>query len=123
VEVEPDKLNPKNYGDRKANRYAPNPLYDPKELEQAFRRLEGRYGEGKVKKAAGYASLVYEDSDVEAVERLILLEEEFGAEVVQQAASVVGKMSGNNPKKTAAYLIATVRGIGGRKDAEGIRSP
>ncbi len=63
VEVEPGRLNPANYSDRKANRYAPNPLYDPKELEQAFRRLEERHGAEKVKKAVGYAALVYEGSD------------------------------------------------------------
>lgn len=115
VEVRPDRLKPGNYSGRKANRYAPNPLYDPRELKRRFTELKERYGKKKVQKAAGYASLVYEDSDVEAVERLILLEEEFGAEVVQRAARVVGKMHGSNPKKTVGYLIATIQGIGTRE--------
>lgn len=115
VEVEPGKLNPPDYGDRDANRYAPNPLYDPTEMDRAFRKLEEKYGREKAKKATGYLSLVYEDSDVEAAERLIMLEEEFGSEVVRQAVKVVGEMSGNNPKKTIGYLIATIQGIGRRE--------
>lgn len=115
VEVEPGKLGLPDYGDRDANQYAPNPLYDPTKLEQAFQKLEERYGKEKVKKAAGYLSLVYEDSDVEAAERLIILEEEFGSEAVHQAVQVVEKMSGNNPKKTVGYLLATILGIGRRE--------
>lgn len=113
IEVKADELNFGNYGSRKANRYVSNPLYDPKELAQAFKDLEQRYGKEKVKKAAGYVSLVYEDSDVEAAERLILLEEEFGRKVVEQAVKKVSAMKGSNPKKTVGYLIRTIQGIGG----------
>jgi hypothetical protein len=115
VEVAPDRLDPEDYSDRNANRYAPNPLYDYKRLKQALQDLGDRYGSEKVEKARAYIAAVYEDSDIEGVERLILLEEEFGVEVVQQAVEVVSKMSGNNPKKTMAYLIVTIQGIGGRE--------
>ena len=116
IEVEPDRLSPANYKNRKANRYTPNPLYDPQELEKAFQDLERRYGKGKVKRAVGWLHQIYEDSDVRAAERLIVLEEEFGPEVVRKAAEKVGEMSGNNPKKTVGYLIATSQGIGSRSE-------
>jgi len=115
VEVAPDQLSPSNYKTRKANRYIPNPLCDPKELEKAFQDLERRYGKEKVSRAAGALHLIYEDSDVGAAERLILLEEEFGPEVVRRAAKKVGEMSGNNPKKTVGYLIGTIRSMGGKR--------
>jgi len=114
IEVRSD-LNPDEPKVRKANEYAHNPLYDPKELKRAFGALERRYGKRKVKKATGYAAVVFEDSDVEGVERLILLEEEFGAKVVKKAVGVVKKMHGTNPKRTMGYLIATIQGIGGRE--------
>ena len=87
-------------------------MYKRQELEKAFRDLERRYGKDKVKKAVGTLLLIYEDSDVGAAERLILLEEEFGREVVRKAVKKVGEMSGNNPKKTVGYLIGTIRSIG-----------
>lgn len=112
IEVKPDELSPGSYGSRKANEYAPNPLYDPEELALTFRNLEQRYGKETVKKAAGYASKVYEDSDVEGVERLILLEEEFGPEIVRRAVERTAAMHGSNPKKTMGYLINTIRRMG-----------
>ncbi len=113
IEVQPDRLNPASFGNRKANKYTPNPLYDPQELEKAFQALEQRYGQNKLQRAAGILHLIYEDSDARAAERLILLEEEFGPEAVREAAEKVGEMSGNNPKKTVGYLIATIKSIGG----------
>lgn len=117
IEVKPDKLSPGSYGSRKANEYAPNPLYDPQELARAFRNLEQKHGEKRVRKAAGYASLVYEDSDVEGVERLILLEEEFGPEIVRRAVQRTAALHGSNPKKTMGYLINTIRRMGAQQRA------
>jgi len=115
IEVNPDELVPGNYKSRNANQYVLNPLYDPRGLERAFQELEQQYGAEKVRKAREYVSVVYEDSDVDAVRRLIVLEEEFGADAIRQAVEYVGEMSGNNPKKTIGYLIATMQGIGGRE--------
>lgn len=115
IEVKPDKLGPGSYGSRKANEYAPNPLYDPQELARAFRNLEQKHGIAKVKKAAGYASQVYEDSDVEGVERLILLEEEFGSEIVRRAVKRTAALHGSNPKRTMGYLINTIRRMGAQE--------
>lgn len=122
VEAQPDALDPADYSDRKTNRYVSNSLYNPQELAQALRGLEQRYGKEKVERAIEYASLVYEDSDIGAVERLIILEGEFGEEAVRQAAQRVGGMSGNNPKKTAGYLIGTIQGIGSKADEGGVTS-
>lgn len=115
VEVAPGRLNPADYGDREANRYALNPLYDPKTVAQAFHALARRYGTARVARVTGYLAVVYENSDVEAAERLLELEEVFGPEVVRRAVAVVGAMSGNNPKKTIGYLIATIQGMGSRE--------
>ncbi len=122
LEAQPDTLDPADYSDRKTNRYVFNPLYDPQELARAFGELEQRYGKEKVRRAVEYASLVYEDSDIGAVERLIILEDEFGKEVVRQAAQRVDGMSGNNPKKTVGYLIGVIQGLGSTVEDEGIAS-
>ncbi len=114
LEVKPGKLSPPDFSDRKANEYILNPLYDPEKLEQAFKKLSRRYGNQKVKRATGYASLVYEDSDVVAIGRLIILEEEFGREVVQRAVERVSAMRGTNPKRAMGYLINTIRRMGSK---------
>jgi len=114
LEVKPGKLSPPDFSDRKANEYVLNPLYDPEKLEQAFKKLSQRYGNQRLERATGYASLVYEDSDVVAIGRLIILEEKFGRKVVQRAVEQVSAMRGTNPKRAMGYLINTIRKMGSK---------
>ena len=112
VEVKPAVAEPDRYHWRQANRYAPNELYDPTVLAQQFSALEARYGPAAVRPARAFAALVYEDSDVAAIERLIQLEGAFGSSVVRAAVRKVGTLRGTNPKKTMGYLIRTIEQMG-----------
>ena len=112
LEVQPGPLAFGQYADRPANRYRVNPLYDPALLAQQVAALDARYGKAAVTRAKAYAALVYEDSDVQAIEQVIQLEEALGPAVVRAAARKVGALHGNNPKRTMAYLIGTIEGMG-----------
>ena len=112
IEVEPGALTPARFGDRHANRYTPNPLYDPRALDHALAALEIQYGKAPVRRAKGYAAAVHEDHDVRAITRLMALEREFGQAVVRRAVAKVGAMNGSNPKKTVGYLIRVIQGMG-----------
>lgn len=112
LEVEPSPLNPADFSARDANRYTPNPLYDPAGETQALSALEAQHGRPAVARATRYAAAVYEDHDVRAITRLIALEQEFGPAVVRRAVAAVGGMSGNNPKKTVGYLVRVIQRMG-----------
>ncbi|MBI1952900.1 MAG: hypothetical protein HYS41_02100 [Candidatus Omnitrophica bacterium] len=112
VDAKADVLAPGQYHRRKANRYVLRALYDPAVPAKQLAALEVRHGRQTVRRAAAYAALVYEDNDVGAIERLIQLETLYGPSVVRTAARKIGAMHGSNPKRTAAYLIRTIEGIG-----------
>jgi len=113
IEVAPDALTPGDYTARTPNRYTPNPLYDPATVPQALAVLEARHGKAVVARAQRSAAVVYEDRNVQAITRLVALEQEFGPAVVRRAVAKVGAMSGNNPKKAIGYLVRTIQGMGG----------
>lgn len=112
VDAKADVLVPGQYHRREANRYVLRALYDPAVLAEQLTTLEVRHGRQTVRRASAYAALVYEDNDVGAIERLIQLEALYGPSVVRAAARKVGAMHGSNPKRTMAYLIRTIEGIG-----------
>jgi hypothetical protein len=110
VDVEYGELG-RDPGPRDASVYTPRGLYDPLELERQFRRLLEIYGEEKLARARRYAALVYDDSDAPAVERLIRLEEERGTARMEKAAALLAAKNPDNPRRTMAYFINTVRNL------------
>jgi hypothetical protein len=111
VEVEYDAAGPKGPGDRAPNVYTPNPLYDPKELDESLEKLKIRYGTAKLERAQRAAALVYEDCYLHGIKQLIELEDQYGAERIERALKIVGPKSPDNPKRSIGYLIATIRGL------------
>jgi hypothetical protein len=109
LEVEHDELT-KHGGVRAPNVYTPRDLYDPATLSAAWADLRGRFGEEKLARARRCAALVYEDSDVDVVERLIHLEESHGREKVEEAYQYIALKHPSNPRRTAAYFFATIQG-------------
>ena len=112
MDVQADVLAPGQYHQRDANRYILRALYDPAVVAEQLAALEARHGRKTVQQAAAYAALVYEDHDVGAIERLIMLETQYGPAIVRAAVRKIGAMHGSNPKRTIAYLISTIEGMG-----------
>jgi len=111
LEVDYDVLTMNASEPRRPAIYTPNPLYDPRELDKTFIEMEGKYGTKAVKKAKKYAALVYEDSDVKAIERLINLEKKYGRDKIRQALKILGAKNPDNPKRTMGYLINTIKNL------------
>lgn len=118
LEVEYGRLTHDTSGDRHPNIYTPRPFYDPAVLETRFREMEEIYGKEAVSRARGAAAEVYSDSDVDAIERLIVLEERLGREAVDDALTTVKDKSGNNPKRSMAYLIGILQSMGREVEME-----
>lgn len=112
IEVQAGAMEGGNFAQRDANLYTLNPLYDPAEQGRAFQALKAKYGKEKTARAARHAAVVYEENDLRAVERLITLEEEFGAAIVKKAVKKMASLHGTNPKRTIAYLVRTIQGMG-----------
>lgn len=111
VEVEYDAAGQRGPGDRAPNVYTPNPLYDPKELDQSLEDLKIRHGAAKLERARRAAALVYEDCYLHGIQQLIELEDHYGPERIERALEIVGAKSPDNPKRSIGYLIATIRSL------------
>ncbi len=111
IEVRYDSL----YADdapRVANEYTPKPLYDRKEEEVKLRALVTLYGKEGVERARAAANAVYEDHDMDGVEKLVQLENRYSLNIVQAALKVILEKSPDNPKRSLAYLIRTIERMG-----------
>ena len=59
-------------------------LYDPAWLKGEWDRLELAYGPKDLKRAQGYAKIVYEENDPQVVEDIIKMTNAFGEEKVKR---------------------------------------
>lgn len=96
---------------RRASIYTSNSLYDPKELEDLFDQLKKKYGEARFARAQRAAQVVYEECDVNAVKALIDLENQYGPSRVDAALNVIAQKRPDNPLRSIAYLIATIKNM------------
>lgn len=91
--------------------YTPNSLYDPAELDKKMDALKTKYGPEKFERAQKAAALVFEDSDVNGIKELMDLEIQYGRDRVDAAVRLLGQKNPDNPLRTMAYLIGTIRGL------------
>lgn len=112
VEVEFSQVGTEGYEQRRANTYFLNPLYNPRERDEKLKALETQYGKEKVERAKTLASMVYEDSDLSGIKALIELENQYGIDIIREAAGIIRQKNPDNSKRSMGYLINTIKGIG-----------
>ena len=105
------------FSEREANTYRVQELYDPNELKAKFKYLEQKHGRDKFNRAIHGASIVYEENNLKTIYALMELEDKYGEPVVGEAVKKVSEKNPDNPKRSAGYLINTVKGIGEQKKA------
>jgi hypothetical protein len=96
--------------------YTSLPFYDPALLEARFQSLERAHGPAALARARSIAALLYEDADVDAVERFIKLEKEHGSPAVDRALAILGAKDPANPKRNVGYFTGTVESLSREKD-------
>jgi len=111
LDVAYDEFQDKNNNPRHSNVYTPLPLYNPEVVDSAWKNMEIKYGEQKTGRARAIAVLLYKDSDVDAVEKFILLEEKYGLNKIEQAIKLISQKEPDNPKRSVGYFIQTVIGL------------
>ncbi len=96
---------------RRASIYTSSPLYDPRHLEAVFDQLKKKHGAGKFSRAQKAAQVVYEECDPTAVEALIQLENQYGQHRVKAATKLIAQKRPDNPLRSIAYLIGTIKNM------------
>ena len=115
LEVKYGDLEDNTYTNRKANIYVPKRLYDPKELERQLKALESKYTQEKVSRAIQAAASVFEQNNPQTIQALIDLEDKYGQAIIQQAVNQISQKNPDNPKRSAGYLINSIKGIANQK--------
>ncbi len=111
LDIQYSELEDLNFSQRQANRYFVQDLYDPKELKDKLKSLEQKHGTEKLNRAVKTASLVFEENNPKTIQALIDLEDQCGESIVQETAKKIQEKNSDNPKRSAGYLINTVKSI------------
>ncbi|MBL0059006.1 MAG: hypothetical protein IPP35_07840 [Elusimicrobia bacterium] len=109
LEVEYGEMDQHMGHPREPSLYTPNVLYDPADLKKGLEELKQKHGPEKLARAQKAASLVYEDSDLAGIARLIELEDQYGPAIIRWALDKMEAKSPSNPKRTLPYLVGTIR--------------
>ena len=104
-----------NYSERDSNVYTPKPFYDPQDLKKELQKLSQKYGQEKLNRIIQVATIVFEQNNLKTIQTLIELEDKYGQDIVQQATKQISEKNPDNPKRSAAYLINTIKNMGDNK--------
>jgi DNA-binding IscR family transcriptional regulator len=115
LDVKYGEIEGKSFNQRDASEYTPGQLYNPEDLAKELKDLEQKYGAAKLNRAVATASLVFEKNNLKTVLALIDLEEKYGQATVEEAAKKIAEKNPDNPKRSAGYLINTIKSMGGGK--------
>ncbi len=115
LDIEYGDLEDMKFGKRQANTYTLMEFYNPEDLMKDLDKLVRKYGKEKFDRAVKTASLVFEENNQKTIEALINLEDKYGQPVTEEASRKISEKSGDNPKRSAGYLINTIKAIGNQK--------
>ena len=111
LDIQYGDLEDLKFSERQANTYRVQDLYDPNELRAKLKYLEQKHGIEKFNRAIRAASIVYEENNLKTVQALIDLEDRYGQTTVEEAATKISEKNPDNPKRSAGYLINTIKSI------------
>ena len=107
----------KSYDQRQANVYTPLPLYDPQDFQKEIRSLESKHGKDKVARAKQAAAVVFEENNLKTIQALTDLEIKYGEPTVSEASKKISEKNPDNPKRSAGYLIETIKSMKGVEES------
>jgi HKD family nuclease len=99
----------KGFADRPANRYVLKNLYSMGEFNNELEKLKMKYSTDKIEKVRGLAKIILEENNLEHIEDIVLLIEQYGENKVQAAFDKVSKYKIDNPMRTMRYVAGIVK--------------
>ncbi len=110
--IQYSELENQQFDQRQPNTYTLKDLYDPDELSKKFKSMEQKYSLVKLNRAIEIAKLVFEENNPKTIEVLIEFENTYGEATVREAAKKISEKNPDNPKRSAGYLINTIKSMG-----------
>jgi len=101
----------KGFADRPANRFRLKNLYSMDDFNSELEKLKTKYSAEKVEKARELAKTILGENNLQDIEDIILLTEQYGADRVQMAFEKVSKYKIDNPMRSLRYVVGVVRGV------------
>lgn len=111
LDIRYSELEDLKFSQRQANTYNLLNLYNLLDLKHKLEKLEQKYGKEKLDRAVKAASLVFEENNLKTIETLIDFEDKYGQSVVEEASKKISQKSIDNPKRSAGYLINTIKSM------------
>lgn len=116
LDIKYSELEDMKFSQRQPNVYTLQEFYSPEDLKKDLNKLAGRYGKDKLNRAVKTASLVFEEKNPKTIEALIVLEDQYGQSTVEEASKKISEKNVDNPKRSAGYLINTIKSMGKDKN-------
>ena len=107
-------LENKRFNQRQPNTYTLQDLYNPEDLKKELKNLEQKYGKEKLDRATETAKIVFEENNPKTIQVLIDLENQYGQETILEASNKIRQKNPDNPKRSAGYLINTIKSMGNK---------
>lgn len=104
------------YEKRKPTRYELLGLYCPREHEEKLSRLSKEYGQESLEKARDFAGVIFRENDIEAIEEIIILTNEYGRGKIKRVYEILSEKRVDNPKRTFRYAIGIIKGLRDEKE-------
>ncbi len=86
-------------------------LYCLQEHSGELSRLAREYGSGSLDEALRFASAVFKENDIRALEEIILLFADYGKAKMNKAYEIISEMAVDNPLRSFRYAVGTVKGL------------
>lgn len=99
----------KGFADRPANRYRLKDIYSMGNFNNELEKIKAKYGIDKVERARELANIILDENNLEHVEDIIVLADQYGADKVQLAFDKVSKYKIDNPMRTLRYVAGIVK--------------
>ena len=116
LDIQYSNLEDLKFNQRQPNTYTLQDLYDPRELTNKLKSLEQKHTPEKLNRAVQTASLVFEENNLQTIQALLDLEDKYGQTILEEAARKISEKNTDNPKRSAGYLINTIKSIGGSRN-------
>lgn len=97
------------FADRPANRYRLKNLYSIDNFNSELEKLKMKYGVDKVEKARELAKIILDEYNLEHMEDIVLLVNEYGTDSVGYAFNKISKYRIDNPMRNLRYVVGILK--------------
>ena len=118
LDIQYSEIENQSYSQRQPNTYRIQELYNSEDLKERLVNLEQKHGKDKLQRAIQIAAIVFEENNPKTIEILIDLENQYGQGTLEEAARKIKDKNSDNPKRSAGYLINTIKSMA--KETENI---